>query len=366
MKYYSSEKIRSLGCRWNWIFGVRSNGKSFDFALLGVKHYYETGKQFAWVRRMDEDFLKNRGATMFAFLECDGNGNNRIEEITGGEWNQVYYYSRCWYLARYDSELEKTIHDPIPFAYAFAVSQVYHDKGTSYPNVDMIVYDEAITGDQYLDDEFIKFSNVVSTIKRRREDVYIYMIGNTISPYCPHFQEMGLTHVKEQEVGTIQIYNVGEDGEMKVAVEYVAPSASTSKATKDKYFAFDNPKLKMITEGAWELNVYPHAPTKFTYKDVLFSFFIRFYEDLLQADVVQKDESKFLYIHRKTTPIRDEDRDLIYTTEYDPRPNYRRKLTSLTLPVERRIAKLFKAEKVFYQSNTVGEIVKNYLKWCRG
>ena len=33
--------------------------------------------------------------------------------------------------------------------------------------------------------------------------------------------------------------------------------------------------------------------------------------------------------------------------------------------VERKIASFFAADKVFYQDNTVGEIVRNYIMWCQ-
>ena len=34
------------------------------------------------------------------------------------------------------------------------------------------------------------------------------------------------------------------------------------------------------------------------------------------------------------------------------------------LPVEKHIAEYYKSDKVFYQDNEVGEIVRNYLLWC--
>ena len=31
----------------------------------------------------------------------------------------------------------------------------------------------------------------------------------------------------------------------------------------DVYFAFNNPKLQMITSGAWEMAIYPHNKVKY-------------------------------------------------------------------------------------------------------
>ena len=132
----------------------------------------------------------------------------------------------------------------------------------------------------------------------------------------------------------------------------------------DYYFAFDNPKLSMITGGAWEIDIYPHCPVKYTPADIVFTYFIQFLDDLLQCEIVLHDDMYFTFIHRKTTDIKYPDSDLVYTTEYSPRPNYKRNITIPQTPIERKIAQHFMSDKVFYSDNEVGEIVRNYLIWC--
>ena len=134
-----------------------------------------------------------------------------------------------------------------------------HDKSTSYPDVTTVIFDEFLTRQSYLPDEFILFQNVLSTIIRGRRDVTIFMLGNTVNKWSPYFAEMGLKHVKEMEVGSIDVYTYG-DSELTVAVEFTG-SRHSSKAS-DVYFAFDNPRLNMITgsEGSWEMAIYPHCP----------------------------------------------------------------------------------------------------------
>ena len=138
--------------------------------------------------------------------------------------------------------------------YTFALSDGEHDKSTSFPNIKTIVFDEFLTNKVYLNDEFVLFMNTVSTIVRRREDVRIYMLGNTVNKYCPYFQEMGLEHIQKMVQGTIDIYAYGEST-LTVAVEYCANAQTEARPTAHKYFAFNNPKLAMITGGAWEINI---------------------------------------------------------------------------------------------------------------
>ena len=85
---------------------------------------------------------------------------------------------------------------------------------------------------------------------------------------------MGLTRVKDMKPGTIDVYQYGEEGKLRVAVEYAEASKEGKKS--DVYFAFDNPKLKMITTGVWEIDIYPHCPYKYKPKDIQFTYFIKF------------------------------------------------------------------------------------------
>ena len=66
----------------------------------------------------------------------------------------------------------------------------------------------------------------------------------------------------------------------------------------------------------------------------------------------------------KTTPIKNESKDIIFTTEANIQSNY---MGRLTRPINRASKKLywyFAADKVFYSTNEVGEIVDHYLNWC--
>lgn len=356
-KYYSLDPILSKHATYNIIFGERSNGKTYAVLKRGIERKAKYGEQLAIIRRWDEDFRGKRGSTMFNALVQNG----EIEKATNGAWTDVYYYGSRWYFCRYDEDTGKREVDENVFAYGFGISAQEHDKSTSYPKVTTVLFDEFITRTSYLTDEFVLFMNTLSTIIRERTNVTIFMCGNTVNKYCPYFSEMGLTHAKTMEQGTIDVYRYG-DSPLTVAVEYVKPNEK-GKAS-DYYFAFNNPKLSMITGGAWEIDIYPHCPVKFTPKDIKFFFFIEFAGDLLQCEVVTKGVETFIFIHRKTTPLKDTMRDLIYTTEHSSRPNYRRRINRPNLPIEQKIAQLFKMDKVFYADNEVGEIVRNYLMWC--
>lgn len=358
IKFYSLDRVLECKCQYNMIIGERSNGKTFAVLEYLIRRWWEKGEQGAYIRRWKEDYRGKRGSQLFAGHEETG----KISEITNGEYDKVKYYAGKWYLARYDEELDKLIAQEEPFCYAFALSDMEHDKSTAYPKVTTVVFDEFLTRQYYLPDEFVVFMNVLSTIIRHRDNVKIFMLGNTVNKYCPYFKEMGLGHVAEMEVGKIDIYTYGES-KLRVAVERCKSPNKEGKAS-DFYFAFDNPSLAMITGGVWEIALYPHCPRRYTPQDVIFTFFINFNDELLQGEVVQLVDCCFLYIHRKTTPIQNEDADIIFSDLYDPRPNHFRNIRKGTSKIERQLSQFFKNDKVFYQDNEVGEVVRNYLKYC--
>ena len=312
------------------------------------------GKQFAIVRRYDDDIKGGKADSFFDAIIANG----EIERLTRGKYTKIRYYNRRFFLAFHDEATDTDVYDNKPFAFTFAINIATRYKSNSYPDITTIVFDEFLDRRWYLPNEFADFMSIVSTIVRQRNDVKIFLLGNTVNKSCPYFTEMGLKHIGNMKQGSIDVYTYGES-KLKVAVEYAA-NLNESKPS-DVYFAFDNPKLKMITGGVWEMAMYPHLPHKYVPKQVMLTYFIEFDNNLLQCEIVNIGSAVFTYIHRKTTPIKDPDKDIVYTLEHSERPNYARRLLRPCTKWQERIAYMFKREKVFYQDNEVGEIVRNYL-----
>ena len=359
-KFYSLKNILKCNAQYNIIFGERSNGKTYAVLKYGLDKWKENKSQMGIIRRWAEDFKGKRGANLFSSLV----NNGEIMKATNGLWNDVYYFSNRWYFSKYDNEKERRIISDEPFAYAFALSNMEHDKSVSYPKIETILFDEFLTRDLYQVDEFVTFTNVLSTIIRYRNNVKIFMLGNTVNKSCPYFTEMGLRHIAEMKKGEIKEYLYGENSQLKVAVEY-ADSISKSGKPSDIYFCFDNPKLKMITNGAWEIGIYPHLPFKYKPKDIIFMYFIEFEIYTLQCEIIQHDNYAITYIHYKTSDIKHKNSDLVYSTDFSPSPNYRRNILKPMFPIEKKLLEFFKHDKVYYQDNELGEIVRNYLMWCK-
>lgn len=362
-KYWDIRNILSRQAQYNIVFGERSNGKTYGTLQYGLERYFAGLGKMAIIRRWEEDFRGKQASTMFDSLISNG----VISKLSKGKWNSVIYQSHRWYMCKRDIENPKNIVvDDSPFAYAFALSSEEHYKSSSYPDITLIIFDEFLTRNVYLPDEFIKFTSILSTIIRLRTNVIIFMLGNTVNQYSPYFVEMGLKNIKKMQRGKIDVYRYGDSG-LTVAVEF--SDFPTKEKKSNMYFAFNNPKLEMIRTGAWEMDIYPHLPIKYKPKDVIYKYYIEFDGELLQCNIINVvDENDndllFTYIHRKTTEIVEDGYSLVYSDKSSPLPNHRKKITKPVTDLEKKITSFFVRDKVFYQDNQIGEIVRNYIAWC--
>lgn len=366
-KYYTIKNINAKNAQYNVIYGERSNGKTYAVCAEAIlENFVKSGfiEQGAIIRRYDEDFIGITSArSMFNSLMKNGNGENIIKERTK-IYDGVEYYGGAYYMTAYDEQTKLSKRTGVILAYAFALTSCENYKSGSYPNITTILFDEFMTRRFYLKDEFILFQNILSTIIRDRNNVKIYMCANTVNKYgCPYFTEMGLYRVKKMQQGNIDVYSYGDTG-LKVAVEWSDSPSKHGKAS-DVYFAFDNPRLKMITNGVWEMDIYPHCPSKYRPKDIAFIYFIMYESELLQCEIVISDTDDFTFIHRKTGKIKNPDEDLIFELVPSSKPNRRTKITVPHDNIGKRILSYYARDKVFYQNNEVGEVVRNYLNACK-
>ncbi len=370
-KYFTLDEIKKKKALYNVIFGIRSNGKTYSVLLEALNNYADSNfiNQTAMMRRYLDDIMPSKMSTIFNGIVKNGE-IARIFKNKGG-WTYVRYYMRKFFLAKKvkrtlsnGNEIEEEEFDEKPFMYVFAITEEEDYKQNSFPYVNLIIYDEFIARTGYVKGEFIMFMNLVSTIKRDRMDVTIYLIGNSISYTCPYFIEMGLKHIRQMKQGDIDLYTYG-DTDLKVAVQYAEPVKKIkSRRDIDPYFAFDNPRLKMITTGDFELDLHPHCPYDYLPKDIKYIFFIIFESMIYQGEIVRFNKQWFIFIHRKSTPIKNPDKDRIYQADTDVRWNYHKSLTrALSIDsVGQSIALMFANNKVFYQDNQVGEDIRNYIE----
>ena len=354
--YYSIDEIYKTGADYMMIVGERSFGKTYATLKKALERYRDEGAEIAYIRRYDVDITGSRGAKVWADMVTNG----IVKDVTRGRYTDIVYFRRAWYFANWDETEQKYIKAPSSFARAYALGAQEHDKSNQDPNVGTIIFEEFISR-SYLFDEFVIFQNLLSTIIRLRDNVKIFMLGNSISQYSPYFDEMGLNKIKDMRAGTIDIYTYGES-DLKVAVELTAASPELKK-TSSKYFAFNNPRLNMIRGGngeIWELNIYPHCPTRYKPKDIIAMAFVEVEGEYIQLELINVNNFLFAYAHRKSTPLQKPERDILYVMRP---PKCNAELYGFfghKVKLCKAFAQMIDENKLFYQDNELGEMIAHY------
>lgn len=358
--FYNPTELLKCHADIYMIIGERSNGKTYGVNRYAMHKYAAGLGGMAVVRRWEVDLKGQNQKELFDGIVL----NNEVSQMTNGVWTNVYNYGNRWNFSRY-TEKGKRIIDSNPFGYAFWLSGAEHFKSLSFPTISTFVFDEALTRGRYLANEYKAFSSILSTVVRYRDDVEVFLIGNTVNKYCPYFEEFGIYDLESMKPGDIREYVYNEEHGWKIAVQF-SDAISEEGKPSDKYFAFKNPTNLMITKGVWETDMYPHLPRKFVPREVQFRFYVVFKRNILECEVISGDDDIFLFVHKKTSELQYGPEDLIFTTEeYSSKPGIRRRIDKPVDRIGQKVYSFFQSDKVFYQSNDIGEIMRNYLMWCK-
>ena len=355
--YYDISAIDALDAVDNLIYGKRSNGKTFAVCRKILDAYFDEGIPSAYIRRLDE-MIKPKNLEVLFNPHLD-----YIFEKTDGQYNSIQYRSNGFYLCCYDGDL-KIAQDKKPFCRTYAINTAETTKGQDAGPVKYVFFDEFITRQFYLSNEFVLFQNLLSSIIRQRS-AKIYMVANTVSKYCPYFREMGLTRIKDQKQGTIDVYTMGAIG-TKIAVEYSdAPGGGQNVS---QYFCFDNPELNMITSGNWEIALYRHIPAGVGSLRPELQFYISFDGQTLRGGLYIFNDAPLLAISRRYKEIKDPENSIIYADNLDdppdPNPLHQSNLAIIKTRAHEVILDLIKQHKTYFADNEDGETFSAWLKWA--
>lgn len=358
MKYYDIKTLLKKNCTYSIAIGKRSDGKTFSSVKYALEKKIKDGSESVYIRRWVEDIKPSRMSKLIA----DFNDLHIVSKVSKNAYQGLTYYNRGIYLCNYDDNGKAVYNQDDILLYLMALSEMEHDKSTGgYSKVRTIIFDEFISRGAYISNEFIYFQNVLSTVLRGKDNVRIIMLGNTVSVFCPYFKEMGIRHVQTMKQGAIDVYQYS-DSRLKIAVEYI--SEDYGKHTNDFYFAFDNPKLQMITKGNWEIGSYPHCQISFKEKDVIFRYYIDFNDRLFECQVVEQEDNLFTFIFQKTTPINTKEKHLFFCLDASENMYYCTNILKPNTKLGKKLLWFFTHDKVFYSDNEVGNNIHGYLREC--
>jgi len=121
--YYDIGPIDATNAIYRMIIGQRSNGKTYSVCRHMVEDYFSKGHRSAYIRRWDEDIQPKHLASLFA------PHYKLIEELSGGEYNSVFYRAKEFHLCYIDEEGKKVAQDPEAFCITASINTAEHTKG---------------------------------------------------------------------------------------------------------------------------------------------------------------------------------------------------------------------------------------------
>lgn len=263
IKWYSLDNILKHDAQYYMIFGERSNGKSYAVDKYIIDKFFEEGKQFAFVKRYEEDIKTKYMSEVF----------NPLEEYILEKYNHcIKFYRGQWLVFEYG--LEGKLSECKVMGYAFSLANVNRTKATSYPLIDTILFEEFMSIDcSYLNDELNLFLNLISTIVRYRHNVKVFMLANAISKYSPYSEALGikLHRIKKGEI-ILKEYKDEKGFITRFAIERSENvNVFDNSLNKEKivYNNFGKAGVgKMITTGDFETHAYPRRVDGVTFDEI--------------------------------------------------------------------------------------------------
>lgn len=351
--YYNPYPILEKKPTYAMVVGERSNGKTFAFLHEVAREYATTGRPSVYIRRLAESIKPKFLSSIF-----NSHWEKGLFDDLGCDC--FVYRGNKWYFAWYTDETQtKKKLAKEPFMYCMALNQTEVSKSSlGDMNVKYVIFEEFMTRDVYLKNEFVLFMNMIATSLRETSDAIIIMIGNTVSWSAPYFREMGISHIKEQKQGTIAEYKYGTD--TVVLVEYCGSIEKRKKEKTNKYFAFDNPQLNMITKGNWEIASYNHPNWRVGDSDLITrDLYIVIENEIIQVEI-RKDGSHGVYALCHFANRVSEKARRVYTLHNNG--DYRVHTQLINDKLDRLIKELYLTDKFFYDDNTTGENVRIWWK----
>lgn len=336
----------------------RSRGKTTETLVLGmimnkmygtITHYIRTDRETITPKSLKDLFTTIR--------EC-----GYIEKITDGSYNDVEYYGKRWTYIRRDPDGNIVEKSPNHFCIAISLDESDRLKSSySCPKGDLIIFDEFIQLSGYGYNDFIRFSDLVSTIFRKRLSGIIYMLSNTIDINSPWFDEFCIrSDVETMQPGESR-YIESPDG-THIFIEIMSPDETPQRRDVNRrFFGFPNPKLAAITgRGTWATDSFPHIPPhKDDQPEILYNkLFLRHAGKLIKLQLVRTEIGVCVYVRPATRTYSDS----IILVSGDIRD--KREIYGFGAQGSRinLIWRLYRANRFYYATNSDGNLIRSYIK----
>lgn len=362
-KYYSPvpiiEYAEKIGSPTVGIAGGKGNGKTYGLLLYYLKERLNKNRVLRYLRRYKESIAPKALQSL-----CKPQRQNLIN-LTAGKYNDFQYFQNRFWFVRRDDSGKIVDKDHTPFIICSALNSVELNTGADEGECSAIFYDEFLSREKELQDEF--YNLMIFCSNCRRDRVYfcpLILVGNTVTRDSSLIKNFGVDmyNIKKGEITVVN----NSKREPIIVFEYCA-EAPVMKDAGDAFFSrFENERIKMIYKGDWTTGNYPYLPQQERDSSII----------MLQLKIVLRDKIALLFeFHRISDRLYgyvrryDDDEIPCIATLINKQQVYKDMHIFNYLPsggIFKQFAKLIYTHNVYFSDMQTGEYFRDFLKNCRG
>lgn len=331
----------SRNVTYRLVIGERGNGKSYAVKERCVNRYYQEEEfEFLYIRRCKHQ--KTRANMQKVF-----NDINKKIATEHGEW--VHYSNDNGFYMSNNYDFKK------PFGHVISIEEADKIKSIPLQNVKVIFFDEFLEYGNKIANEEALFLSIISTVVRDRDDIEIFMCGNTVTKYSPYFTLFGIDLGKMKQG---KLYTFAHENGVTGAIEWCeSRNIIDGKKLGHKYLGFDNnPSSNMILYGDWEydnVNISNIDGIGWNCRRRLVPIYLTAKNEVFEFSIYQST-NPILFIRKINTQNGFVRQEIKYNLSYD---------NSLVLNNKNGIVPMYKKINGLIKSNVIQELWR-YVKLC--
>lgn len=363
-KYYSPvpiiEYAEKIQCPCIGIAGGKGNGKTYGIILYYLKQRMETGRPLRYLRRYRESIAPKALQSL-----CRPHKQTLIN-LSGGKFNDFQYFQNRFWLIRRDDSGKIVEKDRQPFIIASALNTVEANTGADEGECSAVFYDEFLSREKELSDEFYNLMIFHNNCTRNRTGYYcpLILVGNTVTRDSSLITNFGVNmyDLKKGEITVVK----NSKKEPVIVFEYCAEVQIMQESADTYYKRFENDRIKMIYKGDWTTGNYPYLSLQERERSRV----------PMQIKIILRDKIALLFEYhiindRMYGYVREYDDDKIQTvaTLINKQQVFKQARVFNFLPsggIFRQFAKLVYTKNVYFENFQIGEYFRDFLKNCRG
>lgn len=257
------EYAKSINCPFIAVIGGKGTGKTWGCVDKAIVDYYASGEKlpFFYVRRYDKTFTRSICGNLLnshrqTIINCSG-GKHNTAELSGKVFEVM---NKTQDTKGNDKRTRKNI-----IAYCRSLNNVHTETGDDKGEISCAIYDEFLSRDGELKDEFLLLNILHSNMLRNRTNKFtpLWLLGNTVSRDSAVAENFGIK-MRDLKRG-LNLYT-NKKGIPRIIVYYTPETIANTESASMFYDRFENEHINMISHGDWVLGNYNIASQNQLYK----------------------------------------------------------------------------------------------------